>query len=317
METLTSELLRCIYKDYTAVIEGSRGSVDARVLFKCSPYFDSLKAVTMHRDELMDELQVYNDGVDLRKALVKCSVGVKTMFNDARRAIRDMIFKVWANYVRSRSGKALRLKKRIGMSLWFRRWKSRWQRFKEHGYFYDSESETESDLSEDEEEGRAREPSFRTSFAQGIGGMAAIAENPESSYSKIVARMNHSPSPTLSDVSEKSKTSDSSGGSNDRLKSNSLGLAKFKGAVHRASNIGAFGLKVKHHNNHHFNLLHHRTLKIIKEEKVRACVSRSDERKLGVFNKPNAVSNAINAACRTRVAASSCTASGGGITWTW
>ena len=142
-------------QDYTAVIEGSSCKVDARVLFKCCPFFDSLKAVKLHRDELIDELQVYNDGVDLRKALVKCSVGVRTMFNDARRAMRDMIFKVWANYVRSRYKKARKLKARVQLSVWFRRWKARWQRFREHGYFFDSDSESEGEGDE------GRDPSLR------------------------------------------------------------------------------------------------------------------------------------------------------------
>ena len=84
----------------------------------------------------------------MKKALVKCSVGVKTMFNDARRAIRDMIFKVWAGYCRSRGRKAKKLRSRVQLSLWYKLWKDRWVQFKEHGYFYDSESDAESEVSD-------------------------------------------------------------------------------------------------------------------------------------------------------------------------
>ena len=63
MDTLTSELLRCIYEDYGAVIDGGQ-HVDARVLYRCSPYFDSLKNCKDHRDELIDEVRNYEEQID-------------------------------------------------------------------------------------------------------------------------------------------------------------------------------------------------------------------------------------------------------------
>ena len=62
-------------------------------------------------------------------------------------------------------------------------------------------------------------PSFSSgSFATGVSGMSTIAENPDSSYNKILSRMQNNSSPTLSEISENTQTSDSSDGSakNDR-----------------------------------------------------------------------------------------------------
>ena len=66
------------------------------------------------------------------------------MFNDARRAMRDMIFKVWSAYTMSRLRKARKLSARVALEPWLHLWKARYQRFKHHGYFYDSGSDDES-----------------------------------------------------------------------------------------------------------------------------------------------------------------------------
>ena len=126
METLTQELLKCIYVDYDSAI-ADVPSPDARTFYSSSPYFSLLQATQMHRDELIDELEVYNAGVDLRAAIQKCSVGVKTMFNDARRAIRDIIFRVWATHVRSKKNRMLKFKKRCMLQPWWILWRNRYR----------------------------------------------------------------------------------------------------------------------------------------------------------------------------------------------
>ncbi|GMH58171.1 hypothetical protein TrLO_g12544 [Triparma laevis f. longispina] len=265
METLTSELLLCIYEDYPSVISGGT-HVDARTLFRCSPYFTSLKNCKLHRDELMDELQVYNDGVDLRKALVKCSVGVKTMFNDARRAIRDMIFKVWAAYVRGRTKKAKKLKLRVQLNVWFKMWKGRYLRWKEHGYFYDSESDNESVVSDLEMVGQEdQRGSMRGMMAMRVNGMKAIAEDADSSYEKLKERMQQANSPAMSHTSG---SSDGTRSPSPTQTLNQHSYNKHKTAMGKFKSIGRKTLMIKNasgalppKNGGHG----HRTLKIIKE----------------------------------------------------
>jgi len=189
MKTLTEEMVRCIYSDYDSVLLGV-DYVNARTFYHCTPYFEALQNCEIHRDELVEELGVYNDGVDLRKAIAKCSVGVKTMFNDARRAIRDIIFKVWKNYVMQRTRKMKKLRLRVQLEPYFNMWKNRHTRFKDHGYFYDSGSEADTDdedLRREEEEYDHFESSMRSQLATQIGG---------SSYDKLMARMNHNASPS-------------------------------------------------------------------------------------------------------------------------
>ena len=70
MTTLTDEMLRCIYYDYDSVIKGA-DYIDARTFYNCTPYFEELKNCRIHRDELQEELAMYNDGIDLRKAISK------------------------------------------------------------------------------------------------------------------------------------------------------------------------------------------------------------------------------------------------------
>ncbi|GMI08291.1 hypothetical protein TrRE_jg12855 [Triparma retinervis] len=201
IKTLTDEMMRCIYSDYDSVISGAE-YINARTFYHCTPYFEQLKNCEIRRDELMEELSAYNDGIDLRKAITKCSVGVRTMFNDARRAIRDIIFRVWKNYVSQRRKKMNKMRQRVLLEPPFKMWKSRHQRFIEHGYFYDSGSDVDSDdeeLRKEEEEYDNFEPmNMRSHFANEVDG---------SSYQKLLERMKNNPSPTLSVSSTSSEES--------------------------------------------------------------------------------------------------------------
>ena len=155
MTTLTGELLRCIYVDYESVIAKAlanpTGGIDARLFYSCSPYFDLVKSMELRREELSDELQLYNSGIDMRTALTKMSVGVRTMFNSARRTIRDITFRIWKNYVEQRRKNFRKLKYKIAALPYFNMWAERYRRRKERGYFYDTDTEDEKEKEEDEE----------------------------------------------------------------------------------------------------------------------------------------------------------------------
>jgi len=88
METLTDQLLKCVYADYDSVLKNNL-DVNARTFYECTPYFTMAKNFQIHNEDLTDELSMYNAGVDVRKALVKCSVGVRTLFNDSKRQVSD------------------------------------------------------------------------------------------------------------------------------------------------------------------------------------------------------------------------------------
>ena len=127
---------------------------------------------------------MYNQGVDLKAAISKCSVGVRTMFNDARRAIRDITFRVWAAYVSRTRSKVSKFKKYCLLHHWFVTWKKRWRRFRERGYFYDDDSDDDSD-----EEGGTLGSHSRM-FKRSMSGLLMADEAPKS---EIMARMNEIP----------------------------------------------------------------------------------------------------------------------------
>mmetsp|Transcript_11231 Transcript_11231/g.22976 ORF Transcript_11231/g.22976 Transcript_11231/m.22976 type:complete len:937 (+) Transcript_11231:45-2855(+) len=259
MKTLTEEMMRCIYSDYDSVISGA-GYIDARTFYHCTPYFEQLKNCEIRRDELIEELDVYNDGVDLRKAIAKCSVGVRTMFNDARRAIRDIIFRVWKDYVMLRKRKMKKLRLRVQLEPYFNKWKLRHQRFQEHGYFYDSGSDVDSDdeeLRKEEEEYDAFDSkNMRAQFAGELDG---------SSYKKLLERMQNN----LSPGSVSSNSSDESPPSEIKK---SLPMTRLRGAsmdVLRANRARA-SMRLSGH---------HKLLKLIKEIEEDGRIVRMCERR--------------------------------------
>jgi len=152
METLTDELLKSVYMDYDSVVKNSKSDLNARVFYECTPYFTIAKSLRAENEDLSDELEMYNDGVNVRQALVKCSVGVRTLFNDSKRQIRDMIFRIWRQYCVSRNRKMKRLRNRVCLEPWFNIWVKRHMRYKNQGYFYDTDSDDDDDQMEEHNE---------------------------------------------------------------------------------------------------------------------------------------------------------------------
>ncbi len=206
MKTLTAELLSCIYADYHSVLDGAE--TNARIFYNCSPYFGAVHDLEIQRDELQDELEVYNQGINLRQAIAKCSVGVRTMFNDARRAIRDIIFKVWKQYVTSRIRKMKMLQHRVAFEKWFYLWKTRYRRYRERGYFYDSESDDDGEQNEATVEGLAPIVEGDDDLRRLSSVLATSVDSDNGSYKALLLRTQHNASPARSDTSVESSDSE-------------------------------------------------------------------------------------------------------------
>ena len=152
METLTDELLKNVYADYDSVLRDC-AEQNARVYYECTPFFTIAKNLSAENEDLSDELEMYNEGVNVRKALVKCSVGVRTLFNDNKRLIRDMIFRIWRQYCVSRNRKMKRLRNRVCIEPWFHIWVKRHERYHNQGYFYDTDSDSDIEVGGDNYDG--------------------------------------------------------------------------------------------------------------------------------------------------------------------
>ncbi|GMI12912.1 hypothetical protein TrVE_jg13562 [Triparma verrucosa] len=110
LEPVTKELIRNIYDDAEGILENPRMT---RVALQSGlPFHEICREVEKEVEDLREELNLQTSGVALTEMLQKRNAGIFKVFHKAKLVIRDIIFNVWSQHVKSRRRQLVMFEKR-------------------------------------------------------------------------------------------------------------------------------------------------------------------------------------------------------------
>ncbi|GMH99935.1 hypothetical protein TrLO_g782 [Triparma laevis f. longispina] len=110
LEPVTKEIIRNIYDDSEEILENPRMT---RVALQSGlPFHAISREIQKEVDDLRDELNLQNSGVALTEMLQKRNAGIFKVFHKAKLVLRDIIFNVWSQHIKSRKRQLVMFQKR-------------------------------------------------------------------------------------------------------------------------------------------------------------------------------------------------------------